>query len=62
MKIRYRDKEWELEGERTVREAIEAVGLTPERVIAVRDGKVLSQDTLLEEGEEIKLLAVITGG
>lgn len=62
MKIRYRDEEWELEGERTVREAIKAVGLTPETVVAVRDGRVLSQDTLLEEGEEIKLLAVITGG
>ncbi len=62
MRIRYRDKEWELEGERTVREAIKAVGLTPETVVAVRDGRVLSQGTLLEEGEEIKLLAVITGG
>lgn len=62
MKIRYRDKEWELEGPLTVRQAIEEVGLSAKTLLAVRDGKVVSDDTRLDEDAEIKLLAVISGG
>jgi sulfur carrier protein ThiS len=62
MKIRYRDKEWELEGPLTVRRAIEEVGLSSESLLAVRDGKVVTDDTMLDEDDEIKLLAVISGG
>ncbi|HDQ70468.1 MAG TPA: MoaD/ThiS family protein [Chloroflexi bacterium] len=62
MKITYRDQEWELEGQQRVREAIEAVGLIPETVLAVRDGKLLTEDTILSEDDAIKLVAVISGG
>jgi sulfur carrier protein ThiS len=62
MKIRYRDKEWEIEGRRTVREAIEEVGLASKTLLAVRDGRVVSDDVMLEEDDEVKLLAVISGG
>jgi len=62
MKIRYRDREWELEGPLTVRQAIEEVGLSSKTLLAVRDGKVVTDDTLLDEDDEIKLLAVISGG
>jgi len=62
MKIRYRDKEWELEGQRTVREAIEEVGLTPETVLAMHEGELVGDDVVLDEDDEIRLLAVISGG
>jgi sulfur carrier protein ThiS len=62
MKIRYRDKEWELEGPLTVRQVIEEVGLSSKSLLAVRDGKVVTDDTMLDEDDEIKLLAVISGG
>jgi sulfur carrier protein len=62
MKITYRDKEWELKGRRRVREAIKEVGLLPQTVLAVRDGKLLTGDVMLEEHDEIKLVAVISGG
>jgi sulfur carrier protein len=62
MKITYRDKEWELKGRRRVREAIKEVGLLPQTVLAVRDGKLLTGDVMLEERDEIKLVAVISGG
>jgi sulfur carrier protein ThiS len=62
MKITYRDKEWELKGRWRVREAIKEVGLLPQTVLAVRDGKLLTGDVMLEEGDEIKLVAVISGG
>jgi sulfur carrier protein ThiS len=46
----------------TVREVIEAVDLAPETVLAVREGELLSQDTVLEAGDELRLLTVISGG
>ena len=62
MKIIYRDKEWELQGRRRVQDAIKEVGLLPQTVLAVRDGKLLTGDLMLEEDDEIKLVAVISGG
>ncbi len=62
MKITYRDEEWELEGRLRVRDAIKKVGLIPQTVLAVRDGKLLTGDVMLEKDDEIKLVAVISGG
>jgi sulfur carrier protein len=62
MKVTYRDQEWELEGQRRVREAIEEVGIIPETVLAVRDGRLITEDTILSEDDAIKLVAVISGG
>jgi len=63
VKIIYRDKEWELHGRRRqVRDVIKKVGLVPHAVLAVRDGKLLTEDVMLEDGDEIKLVAVISGG
>ena len=62
MKIVYRDKEWELHGKRKVRDAIREVGLVPQAVLAVRDGKLLTEDVWLQDDDEIKLVAVISGG
>ncbi len=62
MKIIYRDKEWTLEGKRKVRDAIKEVGLIPETVLAVRDGQLLTGDVMLREDDEVKLVAVISGG
>ena len=62
MKVTYRDKEWELEGRMKVRQVVEKVGLIPETVLAVRDGKLLTEDMMLEPDDEVKLVAVISGG
>ncbi len=62
VKIIYRDKEWELKGGMTVRSAILKAGLDPEAVLAVRDGKLINEETILKNGDIIKLIAVISGG
>jgi sulfur carrier protein ThiS len=62
MKLIYREKEWELQGRRRVRDAIKEVGLLPQAVLAVREGKLLTGDLMLEEDDEVKLVAVISGG
>ncbi len=62
MKLIYRDKVWELKGGMTVRDAILKVGLNPESVLATRDGKVINEEEITRDDDEIKLVAVISGG
>ncbi|HZY44227.1 MAG TPA: MoaD/ThiS family protein [Anaerolineae bacterium] len=62
LKVTYRDQHWAVRGNQTVRELIQQVGLDPATVIAVRDGKLVFDKELLGEDDEIKLIAVISGG
>ena len=62
IKVTYRDKHWELPGKQTVREVIEAVELNPATVLAVRNGKLVMDSEMLNEEDELKLIAVISGG
>jgi len=59
----YRNKTYEVPAGMTVRDAIKKVGLQPETVLAVVDGKLITDDTILkEEMKKVKLVAVISGG
>jgi sulfur carrier protein ThiS len=62
MKIIYRDKTWQLEGRTTVRDAIKKVGLHPQAVLALRDGKLITDDVLICGEDVVKLISVVSGG
>ena len=62
IKVTYRDKKWEVAGRITVRDVILKVGLNPETILAVKGGKLINDGTLLGDEDEIKLIAVISGG
>jgi sulfur carrier protein ThiS len=62
MKIIYRDKTWELPGKITIRDAIKKIGLDPQGVLALRDGKLVTDDTIAAPDDTIKLIAVVSGG
>jgi sulfur carrier protein ThiS len=62
VKIKYRNKEYEIPAGMTVRDAIKKCGLEPEAVLAVSEGKLITDDTILKEGMQIKLVAVVSGG
>ncbi len=62
IQLTYRNKKWELPAGMTVRDAILKCGLNPEQVLAVREGKLINEATILKEGDQIKLVAVISGG
>jgi len=62
MKIIYRDKTWELKGNITIRDAIKKVGLHPTAVLALRDGKLVTDDLVVGPEETIQLIAVVSGG
>ena len=61
-KIKYRKQEWEVQSGMTVRAAIEKIGLDPCNVLALRDKKLINDQTILEPGDEIRLVNVISGG
>ncbi len=62
IRVTYRDQHWDIPGPIVVRDLIERVGLTPATVLAVRHGQLVLDSVVLEDGEEIRLIAVITGG
>lgn len=62
VKLIHRDQEWEVKAGMTVRHAILKVGLNPEAVLAVRDGQLINDDTKIQDGDIIKLIAVVSGG
>jgi len=38
------------------------VEILPETVLATRDGELILDDEILQDGEEVRLVAVISGG
>ena len=62
IKVTYRNQQWEVPGHQTVREVIETVGLNPATVLAVRNGKLVLDSEMLGDDDELKLIAVISGG
>ncbi|RMF39311.1 MAG: thiamine biosynthesis protein ThiS [Anaerolineae bacterium] len=61
-KLILRKQEYEVPAGITVRKAIQQAGLNPESVLPTRDGELVTEDTILKEGDAIKLVAVISGG
>lgn len=57
-----RDKQYEVRHGMTVRDALLRLDIPPETVLATRQGELITDDNLLQEGEVIRLIAVISGG
>jgi len=62
VRVIYRDKTWDVKPGSTVRHIIKEAGLNPESVLAVRDGKLINEETLTQNGDTIKLVTVVSGG
>ncbi len=60
--LTYRGKRYDVAPGMTLRDAISKVGLSPEAILATRSGELLTDDLILKPGEEIRLVAVISGG
>lgn len=62
VKLILRDKEYEVKPGMTLLSALHKVNVVPESVIATRDGEMILEDEILRDGDEVKLIAVISGG
>ena len=61
-RFRYRKREWQVRSGMTVRAAIEKAGLDPYGVLALRGKKLINDQTIVEPGDDIRLVNVISGG
>ena len=62
VKLIMRGKEYVLKSGMTLRQSLFKINLQPEAVLATRNGQMITEDEILQDGEEIKLIAVISGG
>lgn len=62
VKLILRNKEYEVKPGMTLLSALQKCEIVPESVIATREGEMILEDEILKDGDEIKLVAVISGG
>lgn len=62
VKLVLRDKEYEVKPGMMLLDALRKCGIVPESVIATRGGEMILDDEILKDGDEVKLIAVISGG
>jgi sulfur carrier protein ThiS len=61
-KIILRNKEFSVRHGMTIRSAILKLGLQPESVLPTRKGELISEEDIIQEGDVITLIPVISGG
>lgn len=61
-KLILRDKVYEVRPGMSLLDALKKSNIVPESVIAIRDGEMITDDEILRSGDEVKLVAVISGG
>jgi thiamine biosynthesis protein ThiS len=62
VKIILRKQEYEVRPGMTLFAALQKIDVLAESVIATRNGEVIGEDEILQDGDEIKLIAAISGG
>jgi sulfur carrier protein ThiS len=60
--LKLRDKVYEVPAGMTVRDALLRLAIEPDSVLPTREGQLITDDMQLQEGEVIRLVAVISGG
>nr|MBN1229099.1 MoaD/ThiS family protein [Anaerolineae bacterium] len=61
-KLILRDKEYEVRAGQTLRDAIQKCDLSPQAVLPVLDGQLITDDQILRPGDIVMLVSVISGG
>ena len=62
VKLILRDREYEVKPGMTLLDSLKKISILSESVIATRDGEMILDDEILKDGDEVKLIAVISGG
>lgn len=62
VKLILRGQDFEVKPGMTLRHSLEKIQLRPESILATRDGEMITEDEILQDGDVIRLVAVISGG
>jgi sulfur carrier protein ThiS len=57
-----RKQKYQLEAKCTVRDALAQLNLSPETYLVLRNGELLNENEYLKDGDQVKLIAAISGG
>lgn len=60
--VRYRDKKQEVPAGTRVGEAVRQMGLGLEGIIARVDGRLVTEDYVLKDGDTLEIISAISGG
>ena len=61
-KLILRKKIYDIRHGMTIRSALLKLGIQPEAVLPTREGELVSEEEIIQEGDVIKLVSVISGG
>lgn len=62
VKLVLREKEYEVKPGMTLRHSLEKIAVNPASVLATRNGEMITEEEILQDGESIQLVSVISGG
>jgi sulfur carrier protein ThiS len=62
VEVVFRDKKFQVKDNIAARDALRKLGIEPEGVLVVVNGKLTTDDVILKEGDKVKLVAVVSGG
>jgi sulfur carrier protein ThiS len=62
VQVTFRNKKFEVKENSTARDALKKINIDPESVLISVNGKLVTDDIVLREGDIVKLVAVISGG
>lgn len=62
VEVVFRSQTFQVKPNITARDALTKIGIQPEGVLVVVNGKLTTDDVLLREGDKVKLVAVVSGG
>jgi thiamine biosynthesis protein ThiS len=62
IQITFRNKRFEVKENLTARDALKKIGVDPESVLVTVNGKLVTDDIVLRAGDQVKLVAVVSGG
>ncbi len=60
--LKLRRERWEVPAGITIRDAILKIGQQPEALLATIEGRLVNEQRVLQEGDVVRLVAVISGG
>lgn len=62
MNVRYNDKEFAFDQRMTAHKLLERLDVLSETVVVTRNGDIVTEDEMLEVGDDVELIRVISGG
>jgi len=62
VKVRYGDKEFTFDQRMPARKLLERLEILPETVVVTKNDEIVTEDEMLEVGDEVELIRVISGG